>query len=316
MTSRFHIAADHPAMRQLDLFLAYRRASGKKEATLNGYRRVCARFVAEAPGLPIEPRDWTSDHVVLWLALRRRDGRGRNGGPLDDNTIAYDQRQLYVWLGWLYERDVMPRDPRRGLPVTRTTQKIHRAMAENDVRRMVVCALDRSRGRGTWALTDRPSRLRDAAIVRCLWSTGVRVKELAAMEVADFREESNGKTKVGLLAVRSPKAHEERELPLDAAAYAALLEYLNSERGWEPGPLFRLQRSGIIGMIKKLALLAGVEASPHDFRYGFARRCLDAGMAPVEVQQLLGHATIAMTMRYAQGAAHVSAIRSFREKVG
>lgn len=305
MTTRFTISPEHPAGLQLDLFLAYRRASGKREATIAGYERIATRFICECPGLPLEPSEWTGDHVVRWVALRRRFGHGRDGGPLDENTIAYDMRQLYVFLGWLYDRDVIKRDPRKGFPVAEGQEKHRAATVEADVLRLVHVAMN-ARGK----IAARPTSLRDAAIIRTFWSTGARVSEVAHIDFADYDR------KRGTVIVRHPKSKQERELPLDPQAQAAVLEFVTSVRGFGEGSLFGLSRDGIISMLKRMALLAGVRAAPHDFRYGMARRCLLAGISQAAVQDLLGHATITMTKRYAQGAANQSAILEFRRAIG
>ena len=91
----------------------------------------------------------------------------------------------------------------------------------------------------------------------------------------------------------------------------AIGHWINTVRGFEPGPLFGPVRKGgnfelrqmtaqaIYMRVKRRALAAGIKTlSPHDLRRTFASGLPDAGFAALVVQKLMRHANIHTTTRY------------------
>lgn len=146
---------------------------------------------------------------------------------------------------------------------------------------------------------------RDAAVLEVFYSTGLRLAELASLDVAnfDFFNET--------IRVRG-KGGKERVVPLGGPALAALQRY-RGEAGVREGALFigksqrRISSRGISNIVKKYSALAGlpVGVSPHKLRHSFATHLLDNGADLRSVQMLLGHASLSTTQIYT----HVSAKR-------
>jgi integrase/recombinase XerC len=147
-----------------------------------------------------------------------------------------------------------------------------------------------------------PLTLRDRAILELFYSSGLRVGELAALDVGhlDLRE--------GLVRVRG-KGDKERIVPVGRPACRALGRYL-AERGApeHEQPLFlnyrggRLSSRSIERNLKKWLLRAGIikDASPHALRHSFATHLLDGGADLRAIQELLGHASLSTTQKYTQ----------------
>ena len=148
---------------------------------------------------------------------------------------------------------------------------------------------------------------RDTAILATLRVGGLRRAELAGLTIDDYRPGDPP-----LLTVRRGKGDKGRELPLNAAAGAALDRWL-ALRGPAPGALFtRIDRWGhvdrrmrplstqaVYTILEKRAGEAVVaDLSPHDFRRTFVGDLLEAGVDLATVQQLAGHADPATTARY------------------
>ncbi len=144
--------------------------------------------------------------------------------------------------------------------------------------------------------------LRDRAILETLYSCGLRVGELAALDVAsvDLSE--------GLVRVVG-KGRKERIVPVGRKAREALEAYLDSRatvRGEEP--LFlnrfgaRLTARSIERNLKKQLLAGGIlrDATPHSLRHSFATHLLDSGADLRAIQELLGHASLSTTQKYTQ----------------
>jgi integrase/recombinase XerC len=152
------------------------------------------------------------------------------------------------------------------------------------------------------AASDEPLTVRDRAILELFYSSGLRVGELAALDVGhvDLAE--------GLVRVRG-KGDKERIVPVGRMARQALDRYLVA-RGAprQDHPLFlnyrgeRLSARSIERNLKKWLLHAGIlkDASPHALRHSFATHLLDGGADLRAIQELLGHASLSTTQKYTQ----------------
>jgi integrase/recombinase XerC len=151
---------------------------------------------------------------------------------------------------------------------------------------------------------------RDRAILELLYSTGMRVAELAGLDVdrLDFSGES-----VKVLG----KGNKERLIPVGRAALEALQVYLPLRhiltearvvRGHPPeeDALFlntrgsRLTVRSIERLVSDYAVRAGIitRVTPHALRNSFATHLLEMGADLRAVQELLGHASLSTTQKY------------------
>jgi len=146
--------------------------------------------------------------------------------------------------------------------------------------------------------------LRNRAIFEMLYSTGIRVSELAGLNVFDI---DFTKRLVRVLG----KGNKERVVPVGKKAVSFIKTYreqLEIEKGVpsNTGPLFLNKDKGrlttrSIGrilekIVKECALLTPV--SPHGLRHSFATHMLDAGADLRVVQELLGHKSLSTTQKY------------------
>ena len=160
--------------------------------------------------------------------------------------------------------------------------------------------------------TSTPLGLRDRGIFEVLYAAGLRVSELASLDVPDVDLAQaqlrvmgkGGKERIGLLgrsAVRAVRAYLDRGRPelLGSAPTQAL--WLNHRGG-------RLTVRGVTYKLKQAGKEAGLEKtiSPHILRHSFATHLLDGGADLRVVQELLGHANLATTQIYT----HVSQSRA------
>jgi integrase/recombinase XerC len=161
-------------------------------------------------------------------------------------------------------------------------------------------------------LLDRPDRqkplgLRDLAILEVLYSCGIRVSELAGLNLdsMDFDQR---------LVKVFGKGSKERIVPVGKVAVGAVEAYLESTADLRrkiygdvrEGPLFvnhrggRLSTRSIGKIVKKYGKESGLmtDISPHDLRHTFATHLLDGGADLRSVQELLGHASLSTTQKY------------------
>lgn len=148
------------------------------------------------------------------------------------------------------------------------------------------------------------ARARDAAIVRTLLHTGMRVSELCHATVADLHTERGHKT----LEVRRKGGKRQRLVlagaaaPLDAWLDGRQTGYLFPGENGQP-----LSRHTVARVVERLTALAGIDKriTPHSLRHTAATLALDAGVDIREVQRMLGHSSIETTMRYDRSISRV-----------
>jgi integrase/recombinase XerD len=151
-----------------------------------------------------------------------------------------------------------------------------------------------------------PHWRRDRALLEMLYATGCRVSEISHLPLRDLHLGER-------MARCRGKGDKQRVVPLGVQAVAAVETYLREERGplaarRTPTPewLFlsarggRLSRERIWELIKRYAARAGAppEISPHSLRHSFATHLLAGGADLRQVQEMLGHASIATTQIY------------------
>jgi integrase/recombinase XerC len=161
---------------------------------------------------------------------------------------------------------------------------------------------------------ERPHPARDRALLEILYGCGVRISELAGLNLDDLdrggRSDAAGATGAADTWIRvRGKGKKERQVPLPGVAAAALERYL-AERPVARGEraVFlnhrgrRLGVRGIHGIVKlyATALCGDPSVHPHGFRHAYATHLLAGGADLRAIQELLGHARLSTTQKYTQ----------------
>jgi integrase/recombinase XerC len=151
-----------------------------------------------------------------------------------------------------------------------------------------------------------PLGIRDRAILELLYACGVRVSELAGLNVEDVNFKEN------LILVRG-KGKVERLVPFGRHCHSALVAYLENRRernGSETvlssSPVFlnhlgtRLTTRSVGRLVEKYVRLSGLiqKITPHGLRHSFATHMLNSGADLRSIQELLGHKSLSTTQRY------------------
>ena len=147
--------------------------------------------------------------------------------------------------------------------------------------------------------------VRDAAMFELLYSSGLRVGELVALDVSDLNDE-------GLVRVRRGKGGRGRVAPVGKAARTALQKWRTVRAGFpgasESSALFlsrngsRLGARSVQGRLAEWAKRAGMPGriSPHVLRHSCASHFLQSSGDLRATQELLGHRDISATQVYAR----------------
>ena len=147
--------------------------------------------------------------------------------------------------------------------------------------------------------------LRDEAILKLLFSTGLRISELTSLN----RDSVNLKS--GEFSVMG-KGSKVRIVFISGAAKESLQNYLDKRRDVDPALFVRIEVNfqkrdnlrlsdrSVQRMIKKCAIKAGIvkKVTPHVLRHSFATNLLQNGADIRSVQALLGHSSISTTQIY------------------
>ncbi len=142
---------------------------------------------------------------------------------------------------------------------------------------------------------------RDRAILELLYSSGLRISELAGLNENDIDMYEGIVTVVG-------KGNKERIVPVGDVALNYIRQYLNykTQAGFVNKALFlnkngkRLTVRGIRGILSKWITLAALhkKVSPHTLRHTFATHLLEAGCDLRSIQEMLGHKSLSTTNIY------------------
>ncbi len=146
---------------------------------------------------------------------------------------------------------------------------------------------------------------RDMAILETLYSAGLRVSELCALEMNNILFDSSMLRILG-------KGNKERYVPLGSKAIKLIDNYCKYVRSklvdkkHSDGNVFlskngkQLTRMTIFNIMRKWAQISGInkDISPHTFRHSFATHLLEGGADLRAVQEMLGHSDISTTQIY------------------
>ena len=148
-----------------------------------------------------------------------------------------------------------------------------------------------------------PSGLRDKAMLETMYSSGLRVSELLALERGQVNLSKGVITVFG-------KGAKERRVPIADYAVEYIQQYIKEVRNkseFKSSKYLFLSKKGepisrvyFFKQVKKYSLQAGIETnvSPHTLRHSFATHLLNHGAQLRIVQSMLGHTNIATTQIY------------------
>ncbi len=228
-----------------------------------------------------------------WLARSRATGAA-------PRTLARRGAAARVFTAWAHRTGRSPADPGPDLASPRLPASLPHV-------------LDAVQAEALMATVDGdgPAGLRDAAVLELLYATGARVGEICGLDVDDLDRERRVVRVIG-------KGNRERTVPYGVPAERALRAYLVGGRpalaAPHSGPALLLGlRGGRLDprtarrlVHARLAQVPGApDLGPHGLRHTAATHLLEGGADLREVQELLGHATLATTQIYT----HVSVDR-------
>lgn len=293
--------------RDIQAFLDYCLDQNRSRKTIVTYRQVLSDFAGWLTSAAPEVRkvgDVRRAHVQGYARALRL----RGGDAMDELSVRTRAkylatiRSLLKYFSVETETEVLPRDK---VTLPRTGDHLPKAVptAEEIARMIAACPPDTLTG------------CRDRAILGLLFSAGLRIAELCALDRQQIREEQFGQEPVLEVSIVGKGKHS-RIVFINAEAQRLLATYLKQRHDADPA-LFVHTRTGkrhdssghaslrltprsIQTMVRATALKVGLadQITPHALRHGFAVDLLRGGADLRTVQDLLGHQSVTTTQIY------------------
>jgi len=195
---------------------------------------------------------------------------------------------------FLRARKKLMRDPLADLRLPKIDKKLPVILTRQQIEELLAAPLKTAKNRAApvWM------PLRDVAIMELFYSSGLRLSELAALDVSDVDLYTESARVFG-------KGRKERVCPVGAPALEAIQRYRAAANVHNGALFINSRRSRIstrsIWLILKRYLRhtsIPISISPHKLRHSFATHLLDRGADLRSVQMLLGHASLSTTQIY------------------
>ncbi len=263
----------------IDEYLDYQGGVRNLSAhTVDAYRRDLCQFFDFCGRAGVTDVDAVDRRLVRrYLAYLDTRGYARR-------SIARKSSAVRAFYEWMARRGRVVANPAAAVDRPKPEERVPRALP----RRGVIGVLDA-------LVEDDPITLRDRAMLELLYSTGLRVSEMAALRVGEGTGE--------FLHVRG-KGGRERVVPVGRPARQAVARWEARGRPILAGPdagdaLWvgakggRLDARGIRRVVR-----ARLGTFPHALRHSFATHLLEGGADLRSVQELLGHVDLTTTQTY------------------
>lgn len=232
-----------------------------------------------------------------WLGAQSESGVSRS-------TLARRSATARSFTAWALREELIDTDPALRLKAPKKDGHLPGVLQQQQLVRLLT-------GLKEAAQDGAPMPLRDLAMVELLYATGIRVGELAGIDIDDLDPDRRTLRVLG-------KGNKERTVPYGLPAALAVDDWLRRGRGKLVAPasgpaLFLGVRGGRVDQRQVRRVVKGhLEAlgdtaatGPHALRHSAATHLLDGGADLRAVQEILGHSSLATTQIYT----HVSVDR-------
>ena len=257
-------------------YLDAQRLRGLRMSTLDAYEQFLARFIRE---IGKSVTTVTTRDLRRFLLMEERRGN-------KPATLASKISKLTTFFDWLQRERIIRENPMDLIDAPRIPEPPPKYLSYDELEAVREAAA---------------GNLLRETLVETLYSSGVRVSELVALDRRDLNLTQKRAT------VREGKGGKSRVVPISTRA-SRLLQRLLDERTDNDPWVFRSQFdrrmsvSSVQWHIAKLGEQAKLmfQLTPHQLRHSLATHLLNAGMPLDQIQLILGHSNIQTTQRYAR----------------
>jgi integrase/recombinase XerC len=232
-----------------------------------------------------------------------------HGEGLSRATAARKLSAVRTFLRYLRRESLIDDDPGALVPTPKREVRMPAHLSEDEMTALIGAASD-----------ETPLGRRDRAILELFYASGLRLSELAGLDIDDVNLSAKMARVLG-------KGGKQRIVPFNTSTASAIRSYLKGReqltrdvrppggsrarsldgtRGRQRDPLFVNYRGGrltvrsIDRLVRRYVAASGARMgiSPHALRHSFATHLLQRGADLRAIQELLGHARLSTTERY------------------
>jgi integrase/recombinase XerC len=278
---------------ELESFTARALARGLSANTIKSYKSDIADLLEFLDKKQLEI---STDSIRDWLFAISQAGGSKA-------TLARKTSSIKAFTAWLFEREILSEDPGLRLRSPKLDRPLPKVATEVSLESIFERLRERSVGQ-------HPSALMERVAFELLYATGMRVSELAGVNLQDIDHSR-------ALILVTGKGNKQRMLPYGSPAADALDQWIRFGRPKlqtekSPDSLLLSSRGLRVGVRQLYSLVARElgqtptgKAGPHTLRHSAATHLLDHGADLRAVQEILGHASLGTTQIYT----HVSVER-------
>lgn len=264
------------------------------QVTIANYRyhlNSFIRFCGDSGGI----KAITVRHIRLFLLkLRERNS------PISTSDYFKSLRRFF---NWMVEEEIIVSSPVAKIRLGRLPKHLIQPFTQQDIAALLLLCS------GKHFL-----ELRNRAAILIFLDTGLRLSEMAAINICDVDFNAEPIRVMG-------KGAKERIVRIGKTAQRALLRYLLTRHDelpclWVTEERRPLTRGGLQTAVEKLCKRAGITGAkpgPHTFRHTAATLALRNGANPFDVQSILGHETLYMTRKYTETVNSEDAVKAHRK---
>jgi len=273
----------------LEMFLTHLRNERQVSAhTMDAYSRDAALFIEflENNAYPARPDTVDVKQLRHYLGEMRREGLSRA-------TVARRLSALRTFFKYLKKKGFIESNPAAMMESSRRERKLPQYLYRDEMEALLAPPEK-----------ETPDALRDHALLETLYSTGLRVSEIASLDVDSVAPDGGqlrvtGKRNkerivlVGSRAAEAVRRYVERGRPILLKSKTDTALFLNKSGT-------RLTVRSIQRMVKKHInrIALDKDITPHSLRHTFATHLLEGGADLRTVQSLLGHSSLSTTQVY------------------
>jgi site-specific recombinase XerD len=294
-----------PLIKHIIDFLDYEDVvKGLSSKSIENYSRFLKRFTdwLIKEGLEkLKPHELTSEHIYRYRLYLSRSRSQKDNRDLKKSTQNYYLISLRSLMSYFASKDII------SLPADKIV-----LAKEKNVKKVAFLNLDQIQRLLVSPTSKTLIGLRDQAIFEVLFSTGMRVGELVALNREQINIEYIKKSNLNDLELAiTGKGGYTRTVYFSPRALDALSSYLDIRKDNDPA-LFvnfhnnkkadtkRLTTRSIERLIKHYVKIAGlpIGTTPHTLRHSYATDLLEQGVDLRTIQEFLGHRNIITTQIY------------------
>ncbi len=277
------------------LFTDYLRVEKSlSENTISAYKADLEKFFDYAENVKLIPgiKNITEDIITDFLNFLN-GSFNKTGNKFSAKSVSRFISSLRTFFKYLESENLTDINPLENIETPRIPRLLPEVLSIEEIEKLL----------SVQDINDK-LELRDKAILETMYASGLRVSETVNLEISNiFFEE-------GFIRVFG-KGSKERIVPVGNTALKFITKYIKESRSLLKNSrsfnfLFlnfrgsKLSRMGILDIIKKYCLRAGIRKNthPHTLRHSFATHLLQGGADIRIIQEMLGHQDISTTQIY------------------